>query len=149
MQRKIEIVAMGSFLVVSACAVCLLYSAAIHRPVRDALVDEWLEIAFERRRLAGLDSTGVLITPEDYESELADLSVREQRIVFHNEFPAGAGELREFLLSRSTGPDLSRGVWLFLVGSSTVFVASVAWLHGYSAGKPQETTEETAVSDGG
>jgi hypothetical protein len=146
MHSRVRIVAIGSFLLFSVCLFYCVYAEAIHRPVRDALVDQWLDITFERRRLAGLNSTGVLLTPEDYENDLANLSIREQRIVFDNEFPADESELRAFLLSRSTGSDHSTGFWLLLVGSGTAFAAAVSWLRGYSARDFSEKAEATAVS---
>jgi hypothetical protein len=132
MQRNVRLVAIASFLLTSACAFFSVYSSAVHRPIGDALVDEWLDITFERRRLAGLDATGVLIEPEDYERELAQLSAKEQTIVSDNEFPADERELGAFLLTRATGNHHSISFWLLLVASGTTFVAAVSWLHGHS-----------------
>lgn len=132
MQRNVRLVAIASFLLTLACGFYSVYSSAVHRPVRDALVDEWLGITFERRRLAGVDATGVLIEPVEYERELAQLSAKEQTIVHDNEFPADDSELFAFLLTRATGNYHSIGFWLLLVVSGTTFVAAVSWLHGHS-----------------
>lgn len=134
MQKTFRLVTIGSILLFVTCLCYSVYCNVIHHAVRDQLVDEWLDIAIERRRLAGLDSVTVLITPEQYETELAVLSEREQRIVFHTEFPNDKNALREFLLSRVTGNYYSSGFWLLMLVSVAGISAGVSWLHGHAAG---------------
>ena len=147
MQYNIRLVAIGSFLSFATCAFYCMYAAAIHLPVQDDLVDRWLEIAFERKHLAGLDSTGVLITSEEYQDELAELSAREQIIVSDHEFPSDKSKLHSFLLSRATGNWHSIGFWLLLVTSGTTFAVALAWLHGHSTCNSNTNLELQTIAD--
>ena len=144
-EKTFRLLAIGSLLLFVTCICYSVYCGAIHHAVRDKLVEEWLDIAIERRRLAGLDAVTVLITPEEYEMDLAALSAREQSIVFHTEFPNDKSELRNFLLSRATGNYHSIGFWFLFFASGVGVAVGVAWLQGHSIGVSKSKNADVAV----
>ena len=133
MRRRIRLVAISAMLIAVASASLVAYKFVIHRFEVGGPVDQWLEIALERRHLEGLNAAAVLIEPERYESELERLSQVEQSVVSSSDFPADTQALNAYLQARETLPRMPNFLLVFIISSIT-FAAAVSWLRGLADG---------------
>jgi len=143
-RRQIRLIALSAMLVSFACASLLAYQVAIHRFEIGGPVDQWLQIAFERRQLEEttferryfeeLYPEAGLSEPERYESELQRLSQLEQLAVSNSDFPADITALYAHLQARETLPRMPLMFWWFFILSSITCASAVSWLCGFAEG---------------